>query len=418
MKTLLIYTLCVIAVFSVVVKVGTPLAYASGVNYVPLAPIDVPGSEFTSKTFSQNSECKAPTCLPKYLRTIYNIGIAMAGLFAVFSIVRGGFTLIFTDSILGHSEAKGIILRALGGLVIVYSSYIFMNQISPSLGRELDLSLNFDRITIREDLSTLSVVNSELTAQQLQKLSDSTDARRKILNDKISDYSEQLKTKTGDLGKLGTPTDTDDEKIVIQRLVLQKEIKELEDQLIEANLEWAHNEARLVSLKGINATTEAAAKEVLSNATKAGGTVEGVRSKFTAARAAMASDPVQIANSYYSEFEEISVINKNLALGIFEHPPTTTFTDPGVGSVSGPDIVALHAEIATRINEIEQERKKQWLNIINLNAGTTLSAVQKKGVYERVNALANRQICDIKSQCKVKGYKDCATYAPTVSCAY
>jgi len=155
MRTILIYSLCVIAVVGVFGKVSVPTTYASNVKYTPLAPIDAPGSEFT-----QNTDCVAPTCFPRYLRTIYNVGIGLAGLFAVFSIVRGGFTLIFTDSILGHSEAKGIILRALGGLVIVYSSYIFMNQISPSLGSDLDLSFNFPSIQLREDLSKLTVVTA------------------------------------------------------------------------------------------------------------------------------------------------------------------------------------------------------------------------------------------------------------------
>ncbi len=137
----ILYTLCILTIiFSGLAFSATPVM-ATSIDYVPLAPFDVQGSEFTSGT-----SCIAPTCFPKYLRTIYNVGVALAGLFAVFSIVRGGFELLFTDSILGHSEGKAIILRALGGLVIVYASYIFMNQISPSLGRDLDLSLAFERV--------------------------------------------------------------------------------------------------------------------------------------------------------------------------------------------------------------------------------------------------------------------------------
>src|SRR3989344_1559500 len=138
------YSLCALAVLSFGWSQGVPSARAaSEIDYVPLAPIDVEGSGFRS-----DQTCKAPDCFPRYLRTIYNIGIGLAGLFAVVSIVRGGFTLLFTDSILGHSEAKGIILRAVGGVLIVYASYILMNQISPSLGRELDLSLAFEKVTV------------------------------------------------------------------------------------------------------------------------------------------------------------------------------------------------------------------------------------------------------------------------------
>ncbi len=191
MRTIFNYSLCVVAFISVFGHFSVPVASASNIKYVPLAPIDAPGSEFTKTT-----ECVAPTCFPKYLRTIYNVGIGLAGLFAVLSIVRGGFTLIFTDSILGHSEAKGIILRALGGLVIVYSSYIFMNAISPSLGSDLDLSLSFQRVDLQpENLTALNVVASygkfldealakaKLTSTKAQELKASADAIQKDLED-------------------------------------------------------------------------------------------------------------------------------------------------------------------------------------------------------------------------------------------
>ncbi len=165
MRSFILYSLFVIAIVCSGSVSPIPMAHASNVNYVPLAPIDVNGSEFKT-----GQECKAPTCFPRYLRTIYNVGVAIAGLFAVFAIVRGGFTLLFTDSILGHSEGKGQILRALGGLVIVYGSYIFMNQINPALGRDLDLSLSFPRITNNKDTSVLSVVSvyteAELKARE------------------------------------------------------------------------------------------------------------------------------------------------------------------------------------------------------------------------------------------------------------
>lgn len=162
MPKLILYSLCIlILTFSgLCIPVVAPTVLAASVEYVPLAPIDVRGSEFTSSTYNEElSTCVAPTCFPRYLRTIYNVGIALAGFFVVFSIVRGGFTLLFTDSILGHSEGKAIILRALGGAVIVYGSYILMNQISPSLGRDLDLSLAFERVPKALTGRGLTVVN-------------------------------------------------------------------------------------------------------------------------------------------------------------------------------------------------------------------------------------------------------------------
>ncbi len=200
-RALALYCLCFVAFASIGwTSLGVSVAYASNVNYVPLAPIDVKGSEYTST--GANSKCKAPTCFPRYLRTIYNVGIALAGLFAVVSIVRGGFTLMYTDSILGHSEGKGIILRSLGGLLIVYSSYIFMNAISPSLGRDLDLSLNFPKIPkIVLDTTSFVVVSAEdvrdkLFAQrdaaqpQIRTLVEERDAKRKLADEKDAEANK------------------------------------------------------------------------------------------------------------------------------------------------------------------------------------------------------------------------------------
>ncbi|MEK7170126.1 MAG: hypothetical protein AAB767_02460, partial [Patescibacteria group bacterium] len=190
---LFFYSLCILGFIFSGLFVMAPSARATTIEYVPLAPLDVRGSEFTSQ--GEFSKCIAPTCFPRYLRTIYNVGIALAGFFVVFSIVRGGFELLFTDSILGHSEGKAIILRALGGAVIVYASYIFMNMISPSLGRDLDLSLAFERVPKAETGRGLTVVTAEdveaqLRAQldrvnpQIRALADERDAKNKLAKEK------------------------------------------------------------------------------------------------------------------------------------------------------------------------------------------------------------------------------------------
>lgn len=136
-------------------------------DYIPLAPIEVAGMQdadkFTrctpSTTYkSDGTVLKEADCLPKYLTTIYNMGIALAGLFLVFAIVRGGFTLMFTDSVLGKLEGKKIILQAMGGAVIVFSSYLLMNTINPQLAQDLNLSLKFPRVKIEKFVSELELV--------------------------------------------------------------------------------------------------------------------------------------------------------------------------------------------------------------------------------------------------------------------
>lgn len=233
MRTILTYSLCFVAVLSAM-WVTPPPVYAANVNYVPLAPIDVTGSEFTSKGYAAGnnliSDCIAPTCFPRYLRTLYNIGIVLAGLFAVVSIVRGGFTLMFTDSILGHSEGKGIILRALGGLLIVYSSYILMNLINPALGRDLDLALQFPRITIQEEKSTLTVVNYDEIERNFAKL-------RKDIADTTKDkerHEQDLKELEKAVGDAGNIPDPGEKERVMAELAKAKEDVEKSGRMITA----------------------------------------------------------------------------------------------------------------------------------------------------------------------------------------
>lgn len=127
--------------------------HAVNINYTPLAPIPGTGNTICDSGIP-NPNCKVAN-LGGYLRGIYMTGIALAGLFVVFSIVRGGFTLLFTDSILGKSEGKSMILHALGGLLIVFSSFVLMNTINPQLGRDLDLNLSFPAKNITSFVSTV-----------------------------------------------------------------------------------------------------------------------------------------------------------------------------------------------------------------------------------------------------------------------
>ncbi len=154
--------------FSIVLFVFLAPVFTSAVNinYTPLAPIPGTGDCPTSD----------PNCLPAkvqnlggYLRGIYMTGVALAGLFVVFSIVRGGFTLLFTDSVLGKTEGKGMILHALGGLLIVFSSFLLMNTINPQLGRDLNLNLAFPQKNITAFTGTVKpLTQAELDAMTLR----------------------------------------------------------------------------------------------------------------------------------------------------------------------------------------------------------------------------------------------------------
>lgn len=166
-----ILTLCVLVI--VLATLLIPPSTAQADDYIPLAPIKADGTSIEFTRCNPNLYTPDPSdpqkkkmvetpigelCLPKYLTTIYNMGIALAGLFLVFAIVRGGFTLMFTDSVLGKLEGKKIILQAMGGAVIVFSSYLLMNTINPQLAQDLNLSLKFPRVVIQKFESILKPV--------------------------------------------------------------------------------------------------------------------------------------------------------------------------------------------------------------------------------------------------------------------
>jgi len=186
--------------FSIVLFVFLAPVFTSAVNinYTPLAPIPGTGDCPTSD----------PNCLPAkvqnlggYLRGIYMTGVALAGLFVVFSIVRGGFTLLFTDSVLGKTEGKGMILHALGGLLIVFSSFLLMNTINPQLGRDLNLNLAFPQKNITPFIGQVAPITYgqmldqtlgnikaiSVKAQNLKAAGDALDGRVKEIERKIRD---------------------------------------------------------------------------------------------------------------------------------------------------------------------------------------------------------------------------------------
>lgn len=208
MRPLTTYTLTVCTLVMVLFAVHAHMVYAQ--DFVPLAPIETgsanPQENFLKCTSGEvegvwNKEAgrwtTPPSCLPKYLRTLYNTGVALAGLFLVFSIVRGGFTLMFTDSILGKLEGKKVILQALGGAVIVYSSYLFMNTLNPQLADDLNLSLSFPRVTVKaipvelqpvtaEDLRAKLRNQLDTVNPQIRLLTEQRDAKLKLATDKTA----------------------------------------------------------------------------------------------------------------------------------------------------------------------------------------------------------------------------------------
>ena len=71
--------------------------------------------------------------IASYLGEMFKIGIGLAGIFAVFMIVWGGFEYVSTDAIAGKSAGKEKIEGALWGLGLALGSYLILNTINPEL---------------------------------------------------------------------------------------------------------------------------------------------------------------------------------------------------------------------------------------------------------------------------------------------
>ena len=295
-------------------------------EYTPLTPIPFTGGD-TPACDTKIPNNTGPNCLPSkvtslgsYLRGVYILGVVLAGLLAVFSIVRAGFTLLFTDSILGHSEGKAMILRSLGGLLVVYSSYILMNQINPQLGRDLNLTLALPQIQLTKSILSglLSGANNQantvLTQQQLRQF-----AEAEIRNDawRAAEIKRLKEEEIPNLQKtLGEHPEAEAQ--------IRAELERAQEALSKLELEGVTLKTeRQIYRNSLNDNNTAAEmKEILDKATVAGGDIDKIHTAYTTKRTESAGNPTKIAELHTLEMNTVGSIQKSLATGIIEKPPT------------------------------------------------------------------------------------------------
>lgn len=71
------------------------------------------------------------TKLGDYLNVIFKIAIGLCGALAVIMIVINGVVWMGSDSVFGHTEAKGRIMNSIGGLILALGAYMLLNTINP-----------------------------------------------------------------------------------------------------------------------------------------------------------------------------------------------------------------------------------------------------------------------------------------------
>ncbi len=76
---------------------------------------------------------KGTTSLASYIRNLFIFGLSLAGFLAVAAIAWGGILWMMGGSITSLEKAKGIIVGAISGLVLLMSSYLLLYTIDPKL---------------------------------------------------------------------------------------------------------------------------------------------------------------------------------------------------------------------------------------------------------------------------------------------
>ena len=410
----------------------TPVA--PRINYTPLAPI--PGTGTGTNCAPGTGGTGQPRCLPTsipdlgtYLRGVYLTGVALAGLFAVFSIVRGGFTLLFTDSILGHMEGKQQLLHAVGGLIIVYSSYILMSAVSPSLSTNLDLSLKFARVKtppgVFDNLLNLGVDTNtwdrELTEEQANKLI----AKSPVRAAEVARQAEQADDEADNLEAEADALDPDD---YLTREDYEADVDALYYEAEQRRLDAINLRVKSVSenairqsyARGAKAADSTAMDAALTEATQAGGYIEQITKSYddsitavtTGATASGLSraQPSVAADLYFKHVEDLAPGNYGLAEELIRKRPAIDVAEYRV----------LSEKIKGRMDALNDARVATVHILENLSDNdnqVTRAYINEK--IRRIQQITDSRLCVIKDTCKETSggnLEACANHLPLTSC--
>lgn len=111
----------------------TPLSEGAGAagdnsNYstTPLAPL--PG-------FTENPD------LGGWLKSLFTILIAIAGILALIMIIVGGVTYMTSDAFGKKQDGKMYIINAIAGLILALGAWVILNTINPDLAQDLNIEI-------------------------------------------------------------------------------------------------------------------------------------------------------------------------------------------------------------------------------------------------------------------------------------
>ncbi len=97
--------------------------------------------------------------LPEFLRGLFQVSIAAAGVLAVIMIAIAGIQYMGTDAYSSKEQAKERIRGAVLGLLIIFGSFVFLRTINPDI---VSLRFVLERITYRDDSAFWEGLNRDV----------------------------------------------------------------------------------------------------------------------------------------------------------------------------------------------------------------------------------------------------------------
>ena len=97
--------------------------------------------------------------LPEFLRGLFQVSIAVAGVLAVIMIAIAGIQYMGTDAYSSKEQAKERIRGAVLGLLIIFGSFVFLRTINPDI---VSLRFVLERITYRDDSAFWKGLNRDI----------------------------------------------------------------------------------------------------------------------------------------------------------------------------------------------------------------------------------------------------------------
>lgn len=182
------------------------LGFTASLDYVQLAPL--PGSCEVQSNGQCITKIGENNNLAGYINSLYMLIVGAAGVLAVLQIVMGGFSYLSTDAIANKEEGKHQIKMALGGLMLIFASYIILNTINPQL---VELKIINDPLKSAsfKDLGEMMMYGRmaqerfglamDRTLADLNKIKENRDAIRQdaaLISQKAQSYRDASRLKT------------------------------------------------------------------------------------------------------------------------------------------------------------------------------------------------------------------------------